>query len=411
MATKLDYYQILGIKRAATQAEIKEAYRFKTLAHHPDRFTTHFKEQAEEELKSINAAYEILGDPRKKAIYDTELDQEEHPNKNEQFIDERIFAILSLDKKNELLDRLRDGINSGYLIEYTSNGFIARFPDNHQVACICSLPVLYISGGLYTPGQIAVSLRISQSSVQAALDRLLNTPYVYEVRGKYCATPKYFEDHPYDVKGQGIEIQRELDQRNELKLQRERVKKETEERRLKEKEREKEIKLIIAIAGMLVLGWFGWSWWSHDTSAPSEITNPVTAEDWYNRGIDLKMGHWNEEGPLQAWNMAIQIDPQSETAVKAWHEKGLYFANLAKYDESIQAYDKAIQLIQIIPHENRWEALIFEDKGIALYRQGKYDESIQAFDRAIELDNFAEYWQFKGDVLKAAGRTSEADAA
>ena len=109
--------------------------------------------------------------------------------------------------------------------------------------------------------------------------------------------------------------------------------------------------------------------------------------------------------------MAIQIDPQSEIAVKAWHEKGLYFANLAKYDESIQAYDKAIQLIQIIPHENRWEAVIFEDKGIALYHQGKYDESIQAFDRAIELDNFAEYWQFKGDVLKAAGRTSEADAA
>ena len=63
-----DYYDTLGIKRDATEAEIKSAYRKMARKYHPDVNKT---KEAEEKFKEINEAYEVLGDKQKRSRYDS----------------------------------------------------------------------------------------------------------------------------------------------------------------------------------------------------------------------------------------------------------------------------------------------------------------------------------------------------
>lgn len=64
---KRDYYEILGITKSANEQEIKKAFRKLAMEYHPDRNKS---ADAEEKFKEINAAYEVLSDPNKKAQYD-----------------------------------------------------------------------------------------------------------------------------------------------------------------------------------------------------------------------------------------------------------------------------------------------------------------------------------------------------
>ena len=63
-----DYYDILGLKRDATEAEIKSAYRKLARKFHPDVNKT---KEAESKFKDINEAYEVLGDKQKRQRYDS----------------------------------------------------------------------------------------------------------------------------------------------------------------------------------------------------------------------------------------------------------------------------------------------------------------------------------------------------
>jgi curved DNA-binding protein len=64
-----DYYKILGLDKAATQDEIKKAYRKLAMKHHPDRNAGN--KSAEEKFKEITEANEVLSDPYKRKKYDT----------------------------------------------------------------------------------------------------------------------------------------------------------------------------------------------------------------------------------------------------------------------------------------------------------------------------------------------------
>jgi curved DNA-binding protein len=66
---KKDYYEVLGVKKTATEDEIKKAYRKLAMKHHPDRNPTN-KLEAEERFKEINEAYAVLSDKEKRQQYD-----------------------------------------------------------------------------------------------------------------------------------------------------------------------------------------------------------------------------------------------------------------------------------------------------------------------------------------------------
>lgn len=63
-----DYYKSLGVKRGASDAEIKKAFRKLAREYHPD--VAKDKKKAEEKFKEVNEAYEVLGDPDKRRKYD-----------------------------------------------------------------------------------------------------------------------------------------------------------------------------------------------------------------------------------------------------------------------------------------------------------------------------------------------------
>lgn len=67
MATKRDYYEVLGVSRSATAEDVKNAFRSLARKYHPD---VNKEPDAEERFKEINEAYGVLSDPEKRAAYD-----------------------------------------------------------------------------------------------------------------------------------------------------------------------------------------------------------------------------------------------------------------------------------------------------------------------------------------------------
>ncbi|CAB1414595.1 unnamed protein product [Pleuronectes platessa] len=65
----VDYYDVLGVSKSASQEDIKKAYRKQALKWHPDKNPDN-KEEAEKKFKEVAEAYEVLSDKSKRAQYD-----------------------------------------------------------------------------------------------------------------------------------------------------------------------------------------------------------------------------------------------------------------------------------------------------------------------------------------------------
>ncbi len=69
MATKRDYYEVLGVEKTATADELKKAYRKVAMKYHPDRNPEN-PDEAEAMFKEASEAYEVLSDEQKRSRYD-----------------------------------------------------------------------------------------------------------------------------------------------------------------------------------------------------------------------------------------------------------------------------------------------------------------------------------------------------
>ena len=114
-----NYYDILQINQNASPEIIEKAYKTLAKKYHPDLQEESNKKQAEEILKEINEAYEILSDPNKKNLYDQNL-------KNQTISQEEYDQVH---EENEFLKEKLNNLNRNYSnnvvqnndVEYQSN--------------------------------------------------------------------------------------------------------------------------------------------------------------------------------------------------------------------------------------------------------------------------------------------------
>lgn len=133
--------------------------------------------------------------------------------------------------------------------------------------------------------------------------------------------------------------------------------------------------------------------------APLEALN---ATEWYHEGENLYAQGKYEEA-INAFDKAIEFDPKY---IDAYYWKGLALNDLGRFEEALKAYDKATML-------DSGDYRIWGAKGNTFYDLGRYEEAIKEYDKIIELHPNDElfYKMAKGNkcrALDALGRTDEA---
>ena len=109
MSAKRDYYEVIGVTKTSSQAEIKSQYRKLALKFHPDRNKS---SEAVEHFKEISEAYAVLSDTKKRPLYD----QHGHAGVDGRYSTEDIFrgAGFNFDDVGSIFENLFGGRGQGF---------------------------------------------------------------------------------------------------------------------------------------------------------------------------------------------------------------------------------------------------------------------------------------------------------
>ena len=121
----MNYYKILEVDKDASSEVIEKAYKTLAKKYHPDLQESNMKQEAEEKLKLINEAYEILSNPDSRAKYDETLKQSE--------VSEEDFNKLSEENKNlyKEINNLKHN-NPSSFYDNNSNAFENDYTQNQE---------------------------------------------------------------------------------------------------------------------------------------------------------------------------------------------------------------------------------------------------------------------------------------
>ncbi len=162
-----------------------------------------------------------------------------------------------------------------------------------------------------------------------------------------------------------------------------------------------------------------------------EVKDESDPVAWYKRAEALSiLGQYNES--IEAYNKALEMNA---SYAEAWKGKGLSLAVLSRYEESMTCFENAIEIdrrdaeawndkANVLYDMERYNESLecfdwaiglnpkyidaLNNKGKALYDLGRYNESIECFDKAVEIDaKYAEAWNNKGSALYDLGRFNE----
>ena len=117
-----------------------------------------------------------------------------------------------------------------------------------------------------------------------------------------------------------------------------------------------------------------------------------------NKGVSLAdLSKFNEA--IECYDKALEINPK---LVESWYNKGNALKGLNKFNEAIECYDKALEI-----NPQKVDAL--SDKGFALEQLGSYKEGVECYDKALNIDPYyAPAWTNKGNTLNGLERYNEA---
>lgn len=144
--TKKDYYELLGIKKDASQEDLKKAFRQLARKYHPD--VNAGNKDSEEKFKEINEAFQVLSDPEKRAQYDRlghsafkpeDFSGSRDFNFNDLFRDFGFGDIFDAFTGSDRRTRVRAGADLKYDLEITLedafNGITTRIEVPHYAEC------------------------------------------------------------------------------------------------------------------------------------------------------------------------------------------------------------------------------------------------------------------------------------
>ena len=143
----------------------------------------------------------------------------------------------------------------------------------------------------------------------------------------------------------------------------------------------------------------------------------TSAIDWYNKGVNLSK-EFKYDDAIQAFDKAIKINPQY---ADAWFEKGFALYNQKKYDEAAEAWNNEGNVLMVqknyamaewaynlATETNQRYAEAWSNKGFAFYKLGMMDQALDAYNNSIKIDpSSPSIWANRGAALSGLGKLEE----